>query len=335
MKLPSSFAVVLLSSACSDPSVQGGAPAGNDAAVANLDADAAAPADAGDAARDPFATFAAKAATAICAKLTACCEDAEYLDFFRPYTTFPYDIPEGTAPPKEACVTTLTKQLEIIHDAWRPSYAQGHIRFDDERAAECVAAVESAACGLPVAMALNDKSCFDSQQSTVIRRVAPLGTPCTDLNDTTFVGHCDPALGYCDGPPDAIPPGERRCVAWRRPGDSCPLTERWNFCDLFARSGCRDATPSKPGVCSDPKQEEILPLGAVCDNRDDHLQCAPGSYCDSFSDQPTNVCVPLVADGQPCSEDGVCKTQRPKSCHARGGKQKVCGNQEWCSGRGR
>lgn len=289
--------------------------------------DAGGPADAGDPKKD-VAAFAKAWAEAACAKLSECCSDADVGSFFASYQAAPYTLPAGKVPSAAECVATLTTQLGVLHGKWLPSIERGRMAFDAKKGAACVAAISKASCGTDLSTALLDPKCSDVRATEVFTKTAKVGTPCQDIGDTTFNGECDPTQGYCDGPPSKVT--DRKCVAWRKPGEQCSAVPLWWFCDTRNGSSCDGASPSKPGTCS--RLGKKLALGAACGQDTGPIdECDVGTYCDDA----TKKCTATKADGEACHWNYECKSAWPYSCApfdpvGAGGK---CGSKAFCNGK--
>lgn len=269
--------------------------------------------------------FAKGWAAAVCARLADCCSDADAATFFRQFQSAPYTLPAGTTVAAKDCAATVEAQLAVLHGKWVPSIGRGRMRFDAAKGAACIAAVEKAACGTALTTALFDPKCTDVRATEVFTKVGKLGDTCQDLGDTTFNGECDAALGYCDGPPSKVT--DRRCVAWRKPGEQCSAVPNWWFCDTRRGSSCEGGSPSKPGTCS--RLGKVLPLGATCAADTGPIdECETGTYCDDA----TGKCTAQKADGAPCHWNYECKSAWPFSCSPVDplGAGGTCGSKAFC-----
>lgn len=270
------------------------------------------------------ATLDQQFADAICGRLTACCASDEYTAFFQRFQTSPFTLPMGSAPTPADCASTVKTQLGILHGKWAASVKRGRMTFDPVKGKACVDAIAGATCGTPLATALFDGTCFDIRSNTIFQKIAKVGSPCEDIGDTTFNGECDPAEGYCDGPPSKVT--DRKCVAWKKPGEDCSVTPTWAFCDSVKGSACDGMTTTKPGKCSD--YGKTVALGEDCTAIDGpFLDCAMGSWCDFSSGK----CAAKKPDGAACTTDDECATAHARTCYARSGAA-TCGSSAWCSG---
>lgn len=298
------------------------APEGDSAADARPDA----PADGGADVEAGVAAYAKGWAAAVCKRLADCCSEADAAVFFRQFQAAPYTLPAGTVVAPKDCVATVEAQLAVLHGKWVPSIGRGRMRFDAAKGAACVSAVEKAACGTGLSVALFDPKCADIRATEVFAKVGKLGDPCQDLGDSTFNGECDPAVGHCDGPPSKVT--DRRCVAWRKPGEQCSAVPNWWFCDTRRGSSCEGGSPSKPGTCS--RLGKVLPLGATCGADTGPIdECEAGTYCDDT----TRKCTAQKADGAACHWNYECKSAWPFSCSPVDplGAGGTCGNTSFCA----
>lgn len=264
-------------------------------------------------------------AKAICAKLGSCCATAEYQAFFARFQTKPFSLEPGKFPAPGECVDTVRDQLALLHGKWLPSIERGRMTFDAAKGAACVAAIEAATCGPTLASAVEDPTCFDLRETTVFKKIAPIGSPCVDLGDTTFNGECDPELGYCDGPPSKVT--DRKCVPWRKEGEECAIVPTWQFCNTRKGANCDGMTPTKPGKCS--ANAKTAALGESCTALSGPLiDCAAGTYC-----ADSGKCEAKKTDGTACTYDYECATTRARSCYpATTGAAATCGSSTWCAG---
>jgi len=303
---------------------------GADASVPDAGGDASHP-DAGpvtgvDVSSD-VAMLDQKLAAAICAKLAACCSSADAQAALAQYTDAPF-VPSCNSPPcappvplDGQCATVLAMRLHGLHDKWAASVKRGNMAFDAAKGAACAAAVSSAACGAAVASALFDGSCFSNRGNAIFTKIAPLGHACQPIQDGTFIGECDPALGFCDFK------DSKTCVAWQKTGQDCEVVPKLELCapDL----SCDGASPNAPGKCS--AAPIMVAAGASCDATSGPLQICPATqYCDAFGVGATGKCQPKKADGQSCATDDECATSRPYSCYPYGGG--TCGSTAFCGG---
>lgn len=282
----------------------------------------------GDAATPPGADvsaavkgFDADLAAAVCARLTACCADADYALFFGRFTEKPYTL--KSAPPAASCAAELAGQLAILHDRWVASVGRGRMTYDAARAKRCVADVGAAACGAPLNDLLYGAACLGVRGNEVFAKVAPVGSPCEDLGDGTYYGECDPAGGYCDE--------TKRCAPWRKTGESCGiLTQdagpaKRLFC--APSLNCDGQTLKSPGKCSGPPVTRGL--GESCDASSGPTElCAAGTFCDLFG---SGKCTALKPDGADCQYDDECATAGVFTCGPTGAK--TCGNTATCGGK--
>ncbi|MBS2017609.1 MAG: hypothetical protein JST00_32320 [Deltaproteobacteria bacterium] len=256
--------------------------------------------------------FDAALASAICGRLSACCAAADRNAFFGQFQSPPYDL---KAPPSTTeCAATLTAQLGKLHKKWAGSAALGRVTFDASRAKACVASMNGAACGVPLATALYDRACLGTRGNEVFKKVTPLGAACDDIKDGTFFGECDPTKGFCGT--------SKKCEPWRKTGEDCGFTPTRMFCapDL----SCEGGTPSKPGKCS--AAPIMRNLGEPCGAPTGPLElCNAGLYCE----ESTKKCAATKADGAACQFDDECTTFHPYSCSPFGGG--TCGANSYCN----
>lgn len=274
------------------------------------------------------AKFDADAATKICAKLTACCSDADFKSYMNNYTGAPYTVPADKIPPIADCQKTVQAQLKGLHDKWVASIKRGRMSYDPAKAASCLATIDAAACGPILSRAIFDEACFGVRNNEVFEKTAKIGDPCEDLGDSTFYGECDPTLGYCDGPPSKVT--DRRCVPWRKQGEDCSAVPLWKFCDTRNGAVCEGGSASVPGKCS--RNGKSIPLGGSCGASSGPIDdCVTGSFCD----ETTMKCVATKKDGDACHWNYECASLYPYSCYpadplGAGGK---CGSKAFCGGK--
>lgn len=260
-----------------------------------------------------IAAFDEALASAVCARLASCCADSDYATYFQQFQAEPFDL--KAAPPRASCASTLAHELGIVHGKWAKSISVGRMTLDPVRAQKCIADVEAAACGVPLATTLYDAACFGVRGNQVFTKIAPVGAACEDIGDGTFYGECDPSLGYCGS--------SKKCEAWKKTGEPCSITPTRAFCapDL----ACDGLTPSKPGTCTEPPIVRAVgePCGSVSGP---FIECAAGAYCDYF----VSKCVAKKADGVACQTDEECATAHPYTCTPYGNG--TCGSSSFCSG---
>lgn len=252
-------------------------------------------------------------ATAICARLASCCSANHYATYFARYQAKPYEV--TTAPPAAQCASSLAQTLWILHGKWAQSAARQRVSFDRARAKACIAAIDGAACGVPLAKALNDDACTGTRGNEVFVKRTPLGAACQDISDGTFYGECDPKLGFCGS--------DGTCQAWSKTGEPCQVIPTRKFCapDL----ACDGGSAKTAGACSPPPITKKL--GESCGALTGAIElCESGSYCDYVSEK----CEPLKADGASCFADDECKSAHPYTCSPVGSGK--CGSTSFCSG---
>jgi hypothetical protein len=277
---------------------------------------AAPPADAGvnlEGARN----FRQQVARAVCAKLDSCCTSADRDIFFGQFRDRPYELMMTPSPAD--CERVLADTLGKLHDKWLPSVARGAISFDAAKAARCVASVEDARCGIPVAEAFFGGDCWGPRGKVFSKRRA-LGESCENIGDTTYYGECDPALGFCGNV-------SKVCEPWRRTGEECTIIGTWAFCAPMLN--CDGAAPGRPGRCSAPPITVALGGGCTALSGPTTL-CAEDAFCNYSSER----CEPKKPDGAACQQDGDCSNSHPLSCWPFGGGG-TCGGTVFCSGGGR
>jgi hypothetical protein len=260
-------------------------------------------------------------AQAVCAKLTTCCSTADMARFTDPFRETPYNV--ATPITATNCTVTLKQAFDTLHvTKWGGSVAIGHIVFDEVKGNACIARVASSTCGVSTRAALFDQECLGVRGNKVFRKVAPVGSSCVDVRDTTFFGECDPATGFCNE--------LGACSAWRRTGESCGLVPQPGgpakrlFCAMDLN--CDGQTTTTPGRCSSAPVN--VTLGAACSPFTGPTRvCPAGSYCD-VSD--TVTCTAKKANGVPCQADDECLDDRPFSCFGPTSASRVCGSQAYC-----
>jgi hypothetical protein len=272
-------------------------------------------------------------AKAVCAKLYGCCSDGDVERYAAQFSDAPYKV--STKLTASTCEAVLTQAFDALYlTKWGVSVSVGNITFDDARGQKCLDAVSAAACGTPLVSALYDGACFGVRGNEVFRKVARLGAACDDIGDTTFIGECDPSLGYC---------GEgKTCVPWKKTGEACGILiqDAGPAKRLFCAPGtnCDGQSARTPGKCSGPAQN--VALGATCSSLSGpDLVCPAGAYCDVLG---TGKCVAQLADGQVCTGDDECVSARPFTCSAPptsgdggsdAGAPRTCGSTSFCKER--
>lgn len=243
-------------------------------------------------------------ATAVCARVQQCCAAGDLATFWTKGYGF------KTPPTAATCVETV-KGNYAHFAAWLPSVTKGHISYDPARASSCVDAVNKAACGFPLFDAVFTGRCAGNRGNDVFKKVAPVGGECTSIKDSTLIGDCDPATGFCLSPEAGA---DGTCTSWAQPGEKCTIFGAKKYCS--PRLNCEGMSFSTPGTCSGA--EITRALGAKCNSLSGPAEvCDTGLYCDVFG---SGVCKKLQPDGTPCTADDQCEAQHPFSCLAGGGK---------------
>lgn len=253
-------------------------------------------------------------AKAVCDKITSCCSDADYAQFFQQFTVKPYDL--KTPPSPADCAATLGKQYELLHGKWAGSIAKGRMTYDPARGKTCIDTLNAATCGVSLAKAIYDAACFAPRGNEVFKKVAPLGSACDDISDGTFYGECDPKLGYCGS--------SKTCEPWKKTGEPCSVTPTRQFCQ--SDLSCEGLRPNAPGTCS--AAPILRQVGESCNEvTGPYVFCAGEAYCDDT----TGKCVAAKLDGAACKYDYECKTAHPFTCTPFGNG--TCGSKSFCGGR--
>jgi hypothetical protein len=279
-----------------------------------------------------ISAYDAALAKAVCAKLTTCCSDADLASYTRQFAESPYKV--TTPVTATSCEAVLKESFDALYlKKWGVSVSVGNIEFSDARAATCLDGVQKATCGGALIGALFDAACFGVRGNEVFKKVGKLGAPCDDIGDTTFIGECDPALGYC---------GEaKRCVPWRGTGEDCGILvqDAGPARRLFCAPGtnCDGGSIRAPGKCSGPAKS--VGLGEACTSLSGpDLLCPANAYCDFLG---SGRCAARKADGQACQSDDECASARAYSCYAStsgdggldAGGPRSCGSTAFCGGR--
>lgn len=281
--------------------------------------------------------YDAALAKAVCGKLTTCCSDADIASYTSQFKEAPFKVTTDIT--VQNCETVVKQAFDALNVAkWGVSASVGNIVFDDAKGAACVAKMNATTCGLPLTAALFDGACFGVRGNEVFRKVGALGAACDDIGDTTFIGECDPALGYCNE--------QKRCTAWRKSGESCGLilkdagpTER-----LFCAPGtnCDGQGIRTPGKCSAPPRN--IALGDTCSaSSGPDLVCPATAFCDLFG---VGKCAEKKPAGAVCQYDEECVDGRPFSCFPAAESDagaadasdgapptRFCGSTAFCAGR--
>jgi hypothetical protein len=272
-------------------------------------------------------------AKAVCAKVTTCCSNADLDLYTAQFKEAPYKV--TTPITAQNCEAVLKQAFDALNvQKWGVSASVGNIVFEEAKGTACVAKISAATCGTPLTTALFDGPCFGIRGNEVFRKVGALGAACDDIGDTTFIGECDPALGYCNE--------QKKCTAWRKTGESCGIllqdagpTQR-----LFCAPGtnCDGQSPRNPGKCSVAPRN--VGLGETCSTLSGpDLVCPTTAYCDVLG---TRSCEPKRANGEVCQGDDECTDARPFSCFRTsadagvadaGAAPRACGSTAFCGGR--
>lgn len=278
--------------------------------------------------------YDASIAKALCAKLTTCCSDVDRDAYTAQFKEAPYKV--TTPITAQNCDAVLKQAFDALNVAkWGISASVGNIVFEETKATACVAKVTAATCGVPLTAALFDGSCFGVRGNEVFRKVGAIGAACDDVGDTTFIGECDPALGYCNE--------QKKCTAWRKTGESCGilLQDAGPATRLFCApsTNCDGASARAPGKCSGSAR--TVALGETCSSLSGpDLVCPAGAYCDVLG---TAKCTATKASGSSCESDDECTDARPFSCFRTstdagtgadgGASPRTCGSTSYCGGR--
>ena len=277
--------------------------------------------------------YDAALAKAVCAKVTTCCADVDLDLYTAQFKEAPYKV--TTPITAQNCEAVVKQAFDSLHvQKWGVSASVGNIVFEETKAAACVAKVSAATCGTPLTTALFDGACFGIRGNEVFRKVGALGAACDDIGDTTFIGECDPALGYCNE--------QKKCTAWRKTGESCGilLQDAGPAQRLFCGPGtnCDGASLRNPGKCSATARN--VALGETCAaNTGPDLVCPTTAYCDVLG---TGKCEPKRTSGDLCQSDDECADARPFSCFRTsadggvadgGAAPRACGSTAYCGGR--
>ncbi len=258
--------------------------------------------------------FRSAVAKAVCAKLDACCSGANRDAYFGQFRDKPYELTATPAPAD--CERVLGDTLGKLHDKYQPSLERGAVVFDRAKAESCVASVNTAACGVPLATAFFASDCWGPRGKVFLKKRA-LGEACENIGDGTYYGECDPAFGFCGNV-------SKTCEPWKRTNEACTLIGTWAFC--APGLNCDNASPSRPGKCS--AAAVTVALGASCT-----ALSGPTTLCgsDAFCNYTSGKCEAKKADGQACQNDEECTTGHPFSCSPFGAG--TCGQTTFCGGR--
>jgi hypothetical protein len=258
--------------------------------------------------------FRTDVAKAVCAKLAGCCSQADRDAYFGQFRDKPYEL--ASTPSAAECEVVLAQTLGKLHDKWIPSVERGAVAFDGAKAAACVDAVKTAACGVPLASALfGENGCWGPRGKVFTKKLA-LGAACENIGDGTYYGECDPAVGFCGNV-------SKKCEPWKRTNEDCTIVGTWAFC--APGLNCDNATPSRPGKCSAPPV--TVAIGQSCT-----ALSGPTTLCaaDAFCNYTSGKCEAKKADGATCQYDDECQTGHPFSCSPFGAG--TCGKRTFCAG---
>lgn len=284
-----------------------------------------------DAGGDGLATATARAADAVCGALYRCCDD-DLVEYFAPYVAddrlaaFRNRLPPQATLDEAGCRVVMSEMLDQLYlGAWVDAATAGEVAFDDGGFAQCVAALDQAACGAPARAALWDSTCFGlappgggDQQRAFVHRTRSAGASCTPVRDGlggVFYGTCDPAVAFCCYSDPAHPgcqfpfdsggaarPGQ--CQAVAGVGASCSASAPLALCATGVNCDAESNT------CVDPP-DGPLAVGVTCvDSSYNLLGTCVDSWCDVLG---THRCEALKADGVACTGgdeclSGACRT---------------------------
>lgn len=210
------------------------------------------------------------------------------------------------------------------------------MNVDPAALATCKAALDGAACGKDVGLALTDGTCFGfaappggALQRKTFGRTAKAGDACSPLRDgvgAAFFGSCDPTGFFCCYE-DAQSPGKcalpfdkdgnaraGACKAASKPGESCSIFGSLQICVTGASCDGTDH-------CAVDSDAPLAPGDTCVDAGFNLLGLCQASYCDVLG---TGKCEPTKADGADCLGGDECQSTACVS-----GK---CGAPTFCKG---
>lgn len=273
-----------------------------------------------------LAMFTQAAATSICGALYRCCDAVSMEVYFAPYlnspdlAAFQSQIPPNKDFADEAeCRATVKAMLDVVpFGDWVAQATAGNVAYDAAAMAQCLSALDGAACGDAVNQALYDSTCLGfappaggAEQRKTFHRTQVAGDTCHPIFDGTgarVYGTCDPTQffccynnpatpGKCAGAVDINTNMKRTgtCKAVSATGQPCYVNVNpldFQVCATGSACGFTSDTCIVEGTgalqlgqdCLDP--QEFVVLGS-CQN----------SYCDDFN---TGKCVAKKADGMAC-----------------------------------
>jgi hypothetical protein len=308
-----------------------------DAGATSNDA-AESPPDAAPAGPDPrAATLIAEASQAICGALFRCCDAPSLEDYFAPYAAnerladFVARLPPAAAVDAATCPALVAEMLTVVPlGAWIDAVVQGKAAIVGAQADACLAALNDAACGEPVAAALFDSTCFwlnpplgGPLQRSVFDRAQRTGDACIPLADGfggLFYGTCNPNTDFCCfGEPESCGfPDDPTTL-----GTCTPAGDVGAACSQVPVRLCRTGLEcGDDNVCHAPA-EAPLSVGEPCvDASFTLLGLCVDSYCDFFE---SRTCLARKADGEDCTG--------PEECTALSCVDGRCAPTTFCTGR--
>jgi hypothetical protein len=255
-------------------------------------------------------------AVALCGALFRCCDsaDLEVYTGAMAHSESLLEFAQALPPENEAdCVATFTDAYTITPMGdWFDAVDQGLVSLNQEAYAQCLSALNNAACGDEVSAALWDSTCFafsapsgGSEQRSTFQRTGSTGDPCMPIRDGVgagFYGSCDPQVAFCcTVDPDAPElgctypfdadgnPRSGTCQAVADDGEGCSFVPPLAFC----RTG---SSCSLDDVCV-AGSTAILQPGEICAENYTSLGTCLDGWCDFLG---SNVCEPTRELGAAC-----------------------------------
>ncbi len=295
--------------------------------------------------------FELEVATAQCAALFRCCDEDSIAEFFGQYTCFggvpcPFEDQQTSLAPvdMEACVAVNRELLQITFGDALAAARGGEMGFDVGAYETCLDDLGTAACGEDLSAALYDSSCFAKNADTSVvaeqvkhdyfERTGVAGDDCTSLYEDNF-GTCAPDQAFCciGGDEAACDVGglggeSGTCVAVSEDGEPCTDSPDDQLC--AAGLACqRNDGSGRPLGCFVPEPATPLAEGDEC--IDEPFQVV-GECQDSYCDDVSRACAPLLEDGVECGLNDQCVSG---FCAVMGTPpmvERACGPRDFCTG---
>lgn len=295
-----------------------------------------------------LASLRGEAARAVCDALYRCCPSADELAvYFAPvangdptdegnkYKDIMLKVPPNAQLSAEDCPAVVEDILELTSlGPWIEAAEAGYVEYRPERAATCVAALDSASCGAEVRQAIFDDTCFSlnappgPEQRSVFERKATVGDSCAPIADgfgALYFGSCNPTESFCcildDRGKCGFPSSGKTgtCEAVAAIGETCSVFDPVLVCATGIEC-IPGAGPNGSDGCVAPATASLA-VGDECYDRNQLRllgECV-GGYCDLFGSyrceaqkengaacQYNDECVSGACEGNACGENTLC-----------------------------